>query len=101
MARLTKVEKFYIEQNLSQPLEDVVAFVGKSKRDIVTNYYNKLKPVETVEVTEVAENPNVLDLMGRNKKYGVVIMTETASEVGDKKPTTKKTPDYVQKIRPE
>lgn len=79
---LTDLEEFWVEQNCKN---------GKSLEDVKTA---NIKPVALVEahykkirseIQEKANDVKTSSLFGRNEKYGAVVMTQNASEVGDSK----------------
>lgn len=86
---LTKKDKAYIEKYYPKIEVGKMAQNLDRNYDVVSKYLEEFvsslpppevsQPVNTEEVTKI----NPLDLMGRNKRFGVVTMTEGASLVGD------------------
>lgn len=79
---LTDLEKFWVEQNCKN---------GKSLDEVKAA---GIEPIALVEacytatdsaIKEAANNIQTSKLFGRNEKYGSVVMTQTASELGDTK----------------
>lgn len=86
--RLTKAEKFYVEQN---PEGLTPAELAKDMHKTVTCIKNYLKKVNDVPESHVQEpmqkeETRVRKLLGRHKrsgKYVATVMTEAASEAAD------------------
>ena len=81
--KLTKVEKFYIENNQNKDLKEVAKDLDRTLAS-VTKYSESL--VDTKHVTKTRDNEeqsSVSDLMGRKEDRGVTIMTQAASELSD------------------
>lgn len=70
--KITKVEKFYIENNPNDSLEDVAKDLNRSV-DFVKKH----------SVADQDERSDIGDLMGHKEGRGVTIMTSAASEVAD------------------
>jgi hypothetical protein len=79
---LTSVEEFWVEQNCKNgvSLEEVQA-AGIEPLSLVESHYKKIQ----AEIQEEASTIKASSLFGRNEKYGAVVMTQNASEVGDGK----------------
>jgi hypothetical protein len=112
---LNKVQKFYIAHHRSRDAKTLSVDVGASIK-LVRAFLKSLDRRDAKKVAEAekeaANRPpdpgvrpiRVDDLMVRNKKRGVVVMTEAASSLGDAARKTKMSPRLsknVQKIRPE
>jgi len=112
---LNKIQKFYIANHAERDPKALAVDVGCSVKD-VRAYFKTLKTQEqrkaSKEAKEIEEGKTKTttqiradDLMGKNKRKGVVIMTQAASELGDEHRRTHKMSDrlaqHVQKIRPE
>ncbi len=81
--RLTKVEKFYIENNTDKSAEDIAKDLNRSK-STVTKYLDDSRDTGHVDsVKDPDSNHTVGDLMGHKEDRGVTIMTPEASEVAD------------------
>ena len=85
---LTDLEKFWVEQNCKN---------GKSLDEVMSANIQPISLVEAhykqtdAEMKEEATTIKASKLFGRNEKYGAVVMTQTASELGDtKKPSQEK-----------
>ena len=91
---LSKVEKFYIEQNCSNStLEEISKDIG-CPQNIASSYYK--------ECVDKAEKGDTIDkLMNVNTKSGFAVMTKEASEKGDATKTRKnqKAAEHIHKIR--
>jgi hypothetical protein len=97
---LTEIEKFYVEQKCKEgvPLEEIS---------------DKIKPVALVEQVykqvavdlEEKNKKKAKDMFGRNERYGAVVMTQNASEIGgdNKKNTVSQNsetrPSHIHKFR--
>jgi len=79
---LTDLEKFWVEQNCKN---------GKSLDEVMSANIQPISLVEAhykqidAEMKEEATTIKASKLFGRNEKYGAVVMTQTASELGDTK----------------
>ena len=79
---LTDLEKFWVEQNCKN---------GKSLDEVMSANIQPISLVEAhykqidAEMKEEANTIKASKLFGRNEKYGAVVMTQTASELGDTK----------------
>jgi len=77
--KITKIEKFYIENNLEKTVEDLATDLNRS-----VSFVKKHSKVDTGSVDEVQdEKSKIGDLMGHKEGRGVTIMTPAASEVAD------------------
>lgn len=112
---LNKVQKFYIAHHRSRDAKTLSVDVGASIK-LVRAFLKSLDRRDAKKAAEAekeaANQPpdpgvrpiRVDDLMVRNKKRGVLVMTEAASSLGDATRTTRMSPRLsknVQKIRPE
>lgn len=112
---LNKIQKFYISHHRSRDLKTLAADVGSSVK-LVRAFILSLEKKEAKKAAEEAEaaankppDPGVQqiridDLMMHNKRRGVTVMTQAASEMGDATRATRMSPRLaknVQKIRPE
>lgn len=96
---LSKIEKFYIEKNADLPInqiaEDLDRHVGTVRKHLLARKtvekkatVEKSTEIETKveddkQTVETKQGITVGDVMIRNKKYGVSIMTQAASEISD------------------
>ena len=101
---LTKVEKFYIENNKDFPTKKIAEDLGRSTKAVLKH----LDSVEKERVGSVAkskdETPDTNsagELMSRNEKYGVTVMNESASMAGEssKGPKNNFNPNIMYKIK--
>jgi len=76
--RLSKEEKSYIEDNLDDGVEDIASSLDRSEA-VVQKHIDET----TAQESDGSEGLKAGDLMARNEKYGVVVMTEGASMAGD------------------
>lgn len=81
--RLTKVEKFYIENNADKSAEDIAKDLNRSK-SIVTKYIDESHDTGHIDsIKDPDSNNTVGDLMGHKEGRGVTVMTPAASELSD------------------
>ena len=73
---LSKVEKFYIENNIESDVDTISKDLGRSS-SIVLKYIEANCPKDDPRII------NVGDLMAKKKERGVTIMTESASAAAD------------------
>ena len=78
--KLTKVEKFYIENNTDKTAEEIAKDLNRTKSSVD-------KHIKTLDrsshTSEAKSDPDVSGLMGHKEGRGVTIMTRAASERGD------------------
>jgi len=97
---LTKVEKFYIENNRDKKVSDVAKDLDRTTKTVA-------KHIDSIDVGKghIAKSKNegedVGDLMAKNERYGVSIMTQEASMAGDTPPSPKNqfNPKIMSKIK--
>ena len=98
---LSKVEKFYIENNKGKTVSELAKDLGRNQKTIA-------KHIDSIEVAKehIAKSKNeggltAGELMARNEKYGVAIMTQDASMAGEGTSEPKSTfnPDIMSKIK--
>lgn len=104
---LNKVEKFYIENNRKESVQDIAKTLGRTE-SIVKNYLTKVQKEEPNTQNDSPEQTNTgNDFIKKNiihetegKKQKVAIMTEQASMHIDasRNKKSRKLPDYVTKI---
>ena len=81
--KLTKIEKFYIENNKGKTHENIAKDLDRTLAS-VKKYADSINGTEHVTNTRADEElSSVSDLMGRKEKRGVTIMTQAASELSD------------------
>ena len=83
--RLTKVEKFYIDNNPSMEASAIAKDLGRTKK-VVDNRRTASPPEDRGHITTTNHYPKaegVKQLMAGDEKRGVTIMTPEASEVAD------------------
>lgn len=113
---LSVVEKFYIEghthktaKEIARTLDVKVVYVNRylkllerRKKSEEEAEKKRIEQERLVTIQEAAK-PRVDDLMIKNKRKGVVVMTESASELGDatRQKMSARLQKNVQKIRPE
>ena len=80
--KLTKVEKFYIENNLDKPTEEVAKDLNRTKAS-VEKFVSEISEDSHSHITEAKKDQDVGDLMGRKEDRGVTIMSPAASQLAD------------------
>ncbi|MAF25437.1 hypothetical protein CL634_07675 [bacterium] len=82
--RLTKVEKFYIDNNLEMSVSDVAKDLNRTKK-IVEKRRSSNEPSKghITKANHYPKTKTINDLMGHKESRGVTIMTPEASEVAD------------------
>lgn len=98
--RLSKKEKEFIDQNPEMELVEIAEALDRSREVIVTykrskprkrktvkskekNTENNITPITTSTVKEESKPSMAGELIARNKRLGVVVMTESASQHSD------------------
>lgn len=76
--KITKIEKFYIENNLEKTVEDLAADLNRS-----VSFVKKHGKANADGVDEDQDKTTIGELMGHKEGRGVTIMTSAASEVAD------------------
>ena len=80
--RMTKLEKFYIDHHLDLDAKSLAIELGIP--ETVIDRYQKKAKRENKKEEEQEEKPTTTDdFMIKKEKYGVVVMTEAASQQGD------------------
>jgi len=77
--KITKVEKFYIENNSSLDAADLAKDLNRS----VAFVKKHVKKTDTGHVDTTQEQKTASELFGHKEDRGVTIMTPAASEVAD------------------
>ena len=77
--KITKVEKFYIDNNPSLDASDLAKDLNRS----VAFVEKHIKKVDTGHVDVAQEKKSASELFGHKEDRGVTIMTPAASEVAD------------------
>ena len=79
--RMTKLQKFYIDNHLEQDPKNLAIELG-IPADVIDRYMKKA--IRENKTEEKVDKPLTDDqLMGKNSEYGVVVMTEAAAHKGD------------------
>ena len=81
--RLTKVEKFYIENNTDKSAEDIAKDLNRSKSTVTKHLGDSRDTGHVDSVKDPDLNHTVGDLMGHKEDRGVTVMTPAASELAD------------------
>lgn len=104
MAKLNKVEKFYIEKNYQNM--SVVELAGDCRKIVtvadVQKYIDELKAAQSQESVVTSPKTSETLAMMQTKQKGVVLMTPEVSDIGDEALKTHKTclrRDCIQKVR--
>ena len=80
--RMTKLEKFYIDHHLDSEAKSLAIELGIP--ETVIDRYQKKAKRENKKEEEQEEKPTMTDdFMIKKEEYGVVVMTEAASQQGD------------------
>jgi len=99
---LSKVEKFYIDNNAGSPAKQLADDLNRSPKTIEKYLQSSKKETkEHVAKTKQQEDLEAGSLMGKNEKYGVTIMNEQASMAGEQTPSAKSNfnPDTMYRIK--
>ena len=81
--RMTKLEKFYIDHHPDSDAKSLAIELGIPEA-VIDRYQKKMKREKKKEEQEQKEKPTTTDdFMIKKEDYGVVIMTEAASQQGD------------------
>ena len=100
----SKVEKFYIEQNASnQSTEEIAKDLGRSVKAVEKHLASTPKEAPSHITNSKNETSSNGDMMTRNEKYGVTIMSQEASMSGDASSSAKDkfNPKVMYKIKKE
>ena len=98
---LTKVEKFYIDNNQDQPVKELATDLSRTEKT-VQKYLDTLSSDDTGHIAKSkSDAPSVGDMMIKNEKYGVSVMTQEASMAGETlaQQKDKLDPDVIHKIK--
>jgi len=98
---LTKVEKFYIDNNQNQSVKELATDLSRTEK-AVQKYLDTLSSDDTEHIAKSkSDAPSVGDMMIKNEKYGVSVMTQEASMAGEDlcKKKGKFDPDVMHKIK--
>jgi hypothetical protein len=99
---LTKVEKFYLENNPDLSSKQLAQDIGRTAKAIEKHLGSLKKDDEYITQSKNETSDDVAgDLMSRNEKYGVTVMNEQASAAGElsKKPKATFNPKTMHKIK--
>ena len=81
--RMTKLEKFYIDNHLDTDAKSLAIELGIPE-PVIDRYQKKITREQKKEEEEQEEKPTTTDdFMIKNKKHGAVSMTQAASMQGD------------------
>ena len=82
--RLTKVEKFYIDNNLEMSVSDVAKDLNRTEK-IVEKHRPSDDPSKghITKANHYPKTKTMNDLMGHKESRGVTIMTPEASQIAD------------------
>tara|TARA_A100001391_G_C4963586_1_gene250658 strand:- start:283 stop:618 length:336 start_codon:yes stop_codon:yes gene_type:complete len=81
--RMTKLEKFYIDHHPDSDAKSLAIELGIPEA-VIDRYQKKMKREQKKEEQEQKEKPTTTDdFMIKKEDYGVVVMTEAASQQGD------------------
>lgn len=81
--RMTKLEKFYIDHHPDSDAKSLAIELGIPEA-VIDRYQKKMKREKKKEEQEQKEKPTTTDdFMIKKEDYGVVVMTEAASQQGD------------------
>jgi len=79
--KLTKIEKFYIENNSEKDADEIATDLNRTK-SVVNKHLKTVN--DTGHVSEAKQSPSeVGELMGHKDSRGVTIMTPAASQLSD------------------
>ena len=98
---LTKVEKFYIDNNQNQPVKELATDLLRTEKTI-QKYLDTLNSDDTEHIAKSkSDAPSAGDMMIKNEKYGVSVMTQEASMAGETPAQQKNkfNPDVMHKIK--
>jgi len=98
---LSKIEKFYIENNRDKTVSELAKDLGRHQKTITKHIDSIEVKKEHIAKSKDEENQIAGELMARNEKYGVAIMTQEASMAGEGTSEPKNTfnPDIMSKIK--
>jgi len=100
---LTKIEKFYLENNSTLPAKQLAEDIGRSTKSVEKYIDAMVKESNSHIAKSKGEDTGGLagDLMGRNERYGVTVMNESASMAGESSKSTKNkfNPSTMHKIK--
>lgn len=88
---LSNNDKNFIQGNMDLNIEDLASRLERTEK-VVKQYVEELAEASSPPVQETLS----MQQFGRNKKYGVVVMTENASTMGDE---SRKKPKALEEIR--
>ena len=81
--RMTKLEKFYIDHHPDSDAKSLAIELGIPEA-VIDRYQKKMKREQKKEEQEQKEKPTTTDdFMIKKEDYGVVVMTEAASQQAD------------------
>ena len=80
--RMTKLEKFYIDHHLDSEAKSLAIELGIPET-VIDRYQKKAKRENKKEEQKEEKPTTTDDFMIKKEEYGVVVMTEAASQKGD------------------
>ena len=98
---LTKIEKFYIDNNQEKPTKELAEDLGRTEKAIQKHLDVSNSESSEHIATAKSDSPSVGDMMIKNEKYGVSVMTQEASMAGETPAQQKNkfNPDVMHKIK--
>jgi|TARA_B100000519_G_scaffold202941_1_gene223129 predicted transcriptional regulator len=77
--KLTKVEKFYIDNNSDKTVEEIASDLNRTANAVKKHIEKTTGHVDSAQ----NEKADISDLFGHKEGRGVTVMTQAASEVAD------------------
>tara|TARA_Y100000034_G_C6809771_1_gene363839 strand:- start:654 stop:983 length:330 start_codon:yes stop_codon:yes gene_type:complete len=99
---LTKVEKFYIDNNKNKKVEELAEDLSRTEKAIKKYLDATAQPDDNNHIAKAkSDSPTAGDMMIKNERYGVSIMTQEASMNGDesKSKSSQLNPNFVHKMK--
>lgn len=99
---ISNSDKEYLLKNQNKPLKVLAKKLQRSEESIQAFFDNSKKEEDII--TEKAEQAKrkdtpISNALARNKKYGAVVMTPTASMISDDKKKTRKNNQFSSKVQ--
>lgn len=99
---ISNSDKEYLLKNKSKPLKFLSKKLERSEESI-RSFFDSLKKEEEIATEQVEQikrkDTPINNALVRNKKYGAVIMTPTASMISDDKKKTRKNNKFGSKVQ--
>ena len=80
--RMSKLEKFYIDHHMDSDAKSLAIELGIPEA-VIDRYQKKMKREQKKEEEQKDKPTTTDDFMIKKEDYGVVVMTEAASQQGD------------------